>query len=226
MLLIFSTGYGQQIDRYLAFGPSTASYKGDLDERYSQIGGGFNVMIVPERDKLIQTAIELNIGKVSGQQSGYYSENNPEQTPNTFFQTSFTSISFSLRAYLYRKHNVKVYIGQGIGAMRFVPKDQYGNRLMDSSSTRKVDQETQESRENYSNLSLILPRNLGVQYTLKNQIAVSLDVNQQANRTDYIDNISALGNNAKKDKVLLFRFSVMIPILYKKTEESETPDPS
>ena len=49
--------YGQidstskKVDRYVAFGPSTSSYKGDLNSSYSKIGGGINFMIIPERDK-------------------------------------------------------------------------------------------------------------------------------------------------------------------------------
>lgn len=227
LITIFSNGQEieeQKIDRYLSFGPTITSYRGDLNSNYSKTGGGINIMIVPERDKLIQTSLELNIGRVTGQQSGYYSEAYPTFEPNTFVQTSFTSFSLNIRAYLIRKKNFKLYIGQGIGAIRFVPKDEYGNKLDTASNTRYLN--ASNSGESYENLSIILPRTLGASYRLKNAYRLSLDINQQGPRTDYIDNISILGESErKKDKILLVRFSVMIPILYQK-EIAEVADPA
>ena len=204
----------RKLDRYIAFGPSTAAYKGDLNENYSKIGGGVNIMIIPERDKLIQSTIELNFGRVTGENANYYSEEHPQFEPNTFFETNFVSFSFNIRAYLYRKNNWKVYIGQGIGAIRFSPKNEFGEKLDTITSSRYSNTETGIG-ESYGNLALILPRSIGVSYKFKNEYRINLDVNQQAPRTDYIDNIGTLGISKKKDKILLVRFSVMIPLIYK-----------
>lgn len=219
-LIVFAQQEKREIDRYLSFGPTITSYKGDLNSTYSKASGGLNMMIVPERDKLIQTSLELNIGRVVGQNYGYYSQKYPEFEPNTFFQTSFTSFSFNIRAYLYRKNNFKIYLGQGIGAMRFVPKDMHNNKLIENFDTRYNGQNS--SPETYNNLTLILPRVFGVSYRLKNDYRLSLDVNQQTPLTDYVDNISKLGTSSKRDKILLVRFSVMIPILFKKEENNAT----
>ena len=81
------------------------------------------------------TSLELNIGSVVGQNSGYYSTKNIEREPNTFFQTNFTSFSINLRAYVYRHKNFKVFIGQGIGGIRFVPKDELEEKLSTSALT-------------------------------------------------------------------------------------------
>ena len=205
----------KDIDRYIAFGPTITSYKGDLNSSYSNMNGGIHLMIIPEKDKLIQTSLELNIGRVVGENHRYYSLSHPTLQPNTFFQTNYSSFSLNIRAYLIRKENVKVYIGQGFGAIRYTPKDAYGNKFSDSISTRH------SSERSYRNLSIILPRTLGVAYKLKNGYQVSLDINQQAPRTDYIDNISVLGEEKrKKDKILQCRFSILIPITYKKEEVS------
>jgi len=204
----------KKLDRYIAFGPSTASYKGDLNENYSKIGGGLSIMIIPERDKLLQSTIELNFGRVSGQNSSYYSEKHPQSEPNTFFETNFASFSYNVRLYFYRKKNWKIYVGQGIGGIRFTPKNENGEKLDTINASRYENPET-GNIESYNNLALILPRTLGASYKFKNDYRVSLDINQQAPRTDYIDNIGTLGVSKKKDKILLIRFSVMIPLIYK-----------
>lgn len=171
-------------------------------------------MIIPERDKLIQTSLEMNIGQVTGENRDYFSETFPENEPNTFFQTNFASFSLNIRAYIYRKNNLKIYLGQGLGALRYTPKDVNNINLIDSITTRH------SSDDFNSNLTIILPRTIGASYKLKNDYRVSLDINQQAPRTDYIDNISKLGISKKKDKILLIRFSVMIPLIYKRLEWS------
>ena len=218
LTISFLNSFSQEkkIDRYLAFGPTISSYRGDLNQHYTKGDGSLNIMLIPERDKLIQSSLELNMGRVVGQKSGYHSEKLPQYEPNTFFQTTYASFSFNIRAYLYRKNNLKIYIGQGIGAIRYTPKDELYNSLLEQDSTRIFDRGQPET---YSNLSMILPRTIGLSYKLKNNYRLALDINQQAPRTDYIDNIGSLGVSKKKDKILLVRFSVMIPILYKKEKE-------
>ena len=112
-------------------------------------------MIIPERDKLIQSSLEMNIGQVTGENIDYYSATYPEYEPNTFFQTNFASFSINIRAYIYRKNNLKIYLGQGFGAIRFTPKDFNNNNLIDSLSSR-------HSNDDFnSNLAIILPRTIG-----------------------------------------------------------------
>ena len=210
----------QELDRLVSFGPATTSYSGDLNNSYSKLSGGFNIQIVTNRDKLIQTSLELNIGNIVGQNSSFQSNKNPQREPNTFFETGFGSFSFNLRAYLYRKYNFKFYLSQGIGGMRFVPKNDLEEKLIDKPITRNSDKET------YSNLVIIFPRALGISYLFKNDYGISLDISQLTPMTDYIDNISQLGNPNDYDQILMYRLGVMIPIIYKKekTKVEETTD--
>lgn len=205
------------LDRYVSFGPATTSYRGDLNNNYSKLSGGFNIQVVPNRDKLIQTTLELNIGNVVGQNSDFYSTKAPEKEPNTFFQTNIASFSFNIRAYLYRRNNFKFFIGQGIGGIRFVPKNELEEKLIEKNITRA------ESDKSYGNLAIILPRLAGISYAFKNDYGLSLDITQLNPMTDYIDNISKLGNAKKKDKILIYRLGVMIPIIYREKEAVRIP---
>lgn len=205
----------QNLDRLLILGPSITSYKGDLNKTYTKLSGSISVQIIPNKDKFFQTSLELNTGNVVGQNSTFYSSKDPSREPNTFFETSFTSLSYNFRAYLYRKNNIKFFIGQGIGGIRYVPKNEIGEKLIDKPITRNSDNET------YNNIALILPRLIGISYLFKNDFGISLDITQLNPRTDYIDNISILGNSNKKDKIILYRLGIMIPIIYSK-EKKET----
>ena len=197
------------LDRIVSFGPATTSYRGDLNNNYSKLSGGFNLQIIPNRDKLIQTSLEINIGNVVGQNSSFISENEPTREPNTFFQTNFASFSLNIRAYLYRKNNFKFFISQGIGGIRYVPKNELEEKLVSKANTRS------NSEKSYGNLTIMLPRTAGISYLFKNDYGLSLDISQLNPLTDYIDNISALGNSKKKDKILMYRLGIIIPLIYK-----------
>lgn len=101
-----------------------------------------------------------------------------------------------------------IYISQGLGLIRYEPKDENNEPLQ-----KKFD--TRASNETYNNVSLMLPTQAGINYILKNGYGVGLQAGWLNPQTDYIDNISQWGNRQKNDNTFLVRFAFMVPLTYK-----------
>lgn len=104
-----------------------------------------------------------------------------------------------------------VYLSQGIGFIHFSPEDDEGNSLADLPNTR-------EDQETYRQESFMLPTNVGVLYLLPNQYGVSVQAGFYNPMTDYLDNISQLGDSGN-DNILAIRFAFYIPLISEQKEE-------
>ena len=65
----------------------------------------------------------------------------------------------------------------------------------------------------------MLPTQVGANYFFKNTMGVGLQVGVLNPQTDYLDNISQLGNLENNDKVLSIRLMLIISIFEKEEEE-------
>jgi hypothetical protein len=102
-----------------------------------------------------------------------------------------------------------VYVSQGIGLIRYEPKDAQNNKLLNNFSSRA-------SNEAYSNVSAMLPTQAGVNYVLSNGYGIGFQTGWLNLQNDYIDNISQWGTRQKKDNALWYRFTLMVPLTYEK----------
>ncbi len=184
------------------------SYKGDLDQGYGAASLMGVLGIKLNKEKKLNGNFNLSFGQVSGHELDYAYKGNPDATPNTYFKTTFVAFNYDLQYNFIDKPNLKVYLSQGVGILRFEVKDQFSKSLSDQSSTRDIG-------EDYRNLTVILPTQLGLKYILPNDMGLGLQAGYYNTLTDYIDNISQWGNKSGNDNLLSLKFQLFVPLILK-----------
>lgn len=196
--------------KFLELGLSANSYKGDLSHQYKNWAGGFNIGIIYNHSKVMNGHFNFQLGGITAQNPGYFFDNGkePQPTPNKFAKSTFVSLNYNLRVHFYKKNGWFLYAFQGIGLLRFQPKDELNNKLLTQLSTR-------EENETYSNLTFCFPNGLGASYVLPQGYGVGLQAGWLNTTTDYLDNISVWGDRKKNDNILFYKVSFIVPLSYK-----------
>jgi hypothetical protein len=199
----------RKVTRFLELGISANAYKGDLSASYQKWTPAFQAGLKLNFKKRFNSHINLGIGSVSGENLNYSvrAENGTTPTPNTFFKTNFITVNYNLQVHLLKYKGLMVYLSQGLGIIRYEPKDARNNRLLADFSSRA-------SNELYSNVSVVLPTNAGINYIFSNGYGIGFQAGWLNLQNDYIDNISQWGTRQKKDNVLMYRFTFMVPLTY------------
>lgn len=209
VLLFCSLGLvAQDTELWLHTGVSMNAYKGDLSS-YDQYTSAFHVGAQLNRKLRVNGNVNIGFGFINGENRNFTfeSEQLPLPSPNRFFKTTFFYVNYDLHYNIIKKKNIIVYLSQGIGVMRFTPEDDDGNNLSEQQATR-------EDGETYRKETLMLPTNIGAIYLFPNQFGISVQAGLYNTLTDYLDNISNLGDS-KKDNILAFRFAFFVPVKYK-----------
>ncbi|MGL1886081.1 MAG: hypothetical protein OCD76_06170 [Reichenbachiella sp.] len=190
-------------------GVGSAQYKGDLGDGY----GGGNLVVHAglkfNNEKRFNGNLQLTIGQVSGNELDYTFDDgsgNPT-SPNTYFKSSLIGFHFEAQYNIIDRDKLKIYLAQGIGILRFSPKDEFGHDLSDNNETRPLN-------ESYGNITIMLPTSLGIKYELSNSWSLGLQSSFLNTMTDYIDNISQWGSNDKNDNIFYTRLNIYIPIKF------------
>ncbi len=192
--------------RFIEVGVGGNSYRGDLQAGYEKFSSGFHLGMQWMKKKRLNGAINLQIGNVNGQNPDYkYTGITEKTTPNKYFKTSIFTAHYEVQLNLIKRQRFRIFISQGIGILRFKPKDDQREDLSGQLPTRA-------EGETYGTIALILPTQAGAQYFLPNGLGVGLKMGWYNPQTDYIDNISQWGNKSGNDKLFNFRFSVMVPV--------------
>lgn len=201
----------QNIIRFLELGVSANAYRGDLTTKYEKWTQAFHVGIKLSRKKQLNGQIGITIGKVMGENINYTYETNtiPPPTPNKFFVTNFIIFNYDLRINIIKKDPFTLYISQGIGLMRFTPKDENNNDLASNPDSR-----AKEESNEYRNISFEFPFTIGALYSFKNGFGIGMQIGLLNQTTDYIDNISVLSNQKIRDNILQFKFCFYVPVLF------------
>lgn len=186
-----------------ALGTSMIAYSGELSN-YASFSAMFHGRLVQTRSRRLNPAIEMGWGKLTGNNLRYVSA---AGTPNRSFNTSFFQLAAHAQFNIIKKPQQRLYISQGLGLMRFNPMNDRDNRLLDQPNTRAPE-------ETYGNFTLLLPTAIGGTYHFPNHLGIGMEVGLMNTRTDYLDNISQLGNPEQKDNVLRVQFSVIAPLTY------------
>lgn len=199
----------KRVTRFLEIGVSANAYRGDLGIGNPKWGSAFQAGLKLNFKKRFNSHFNVAIGSVTGQNLDYRFEgaDTIPATPNLFFKTNFVAANYDLQIHLLKYKGIMVYISQGIGLIRYKPKDASNQSLGDNFDSRVAN-------ETYGNVSLLLPTQAGVNYIFNNGYGVGLQAGWLNPQTDYLDNISQWGNRKKKDNVLLFRFSFMVPLTF------------
>jgi hypothetical protein len=191
----------------LGLGTSMIAYSGELGN-YKSFSAMFHGRLMQMRNRWLNPAIELGGGKLIGSNVRYISETG---TPNRSFNTSFFHLTALIQLNIIKKPHQRLYVSQGIGMMRFNPKDDRNKLLLNQPETRAAD-------ESYSNFTLLLPTAIGGAYHFPNHLGIGMEIGLMNVQSDYLDNISQLGDAAQKDNVLRVQFSVIAPLAYGSSE--------
>lgn len=187
----------QDKTRAFFFGYSANSYSGDLSG-YGKFNNALNTGLSLNQNKKLSGELNLRIGSISGES---LSVRSPIES---YVRSRYVSVNFGATIRLINwKDRFKLHLTPGVGLMRFTPRDFENNQLADKNDSRKRGEE-------YSNIALVLPLKLQVQYEVTPLVAVSYDVGFLNPRTDYLDNLSELADPGNKDNVLLMNFNVFL----------------
>jgi hypothetical protein len=199
----------EKVSKFIEVGISPLSYKGDLSQGYEKWTSAFHIGLKRNTKKKVNGHFDLMIGSVEGQNINY--AYNTSASPNKFFKTNVASLNYDIQFNILKKERYILYISQGIGLIRFVPKDEFGEELSGKFNTRA-------KNEIFNNISFMFPQSIGFMYFFKNDYGAGFQLGRLTPATDYIDNISKLSNYKKPDNIFMFKFSVLAPISYKKNE--------
>jgi hypothetical protein len=182
-------------------------YQGDLETGIQNGQLLLSLGIKLNKNKRLNSNLMLSFGWLKGNQLDYSFEDgsNIPTTPNESFKTDYFSLNYELHFNIIHRDKFQLYLSQGLGIMRFVPKDENGNSLIDQPVSRPLG-------EDYRNLTIMLPTQLGFCYYLPNDFGIGLQTGYFNTMTDYLDNLSAWGKREGNDNVLFYRLNLNIPI--------------
>lgn len=191
--------------RYIWGGLSANNYRGDLQDGLPHYGPGIHLGLKLNRAHRLNGSFGIGFGSLNGQDPDFSSPAMAGVQPNQWFSTHFLSLDYSLQYHLIKKERYFIYISQGIGLIRYNPKDEQDQELLPQRSTRAAE-------ETYGNISLQLPTAVGLTYLLPNQWGLGLQASYLNTLTDYLDNIGSLGSKKGNDNVLQVRLMLFVPL--------------
>lgn len=183
-------------------GVSANAYRGDLADTYSMWSAAMHFGLKFAKKKRWNGHLNLSIGNIRGQNYAYEFDENA--TPNLFFRTNIVTLQADLQYNFIRTNHWIAYISQGIGLMRFLPKNEQGEKLQDLLTSRSVG-------ELYGNISAIFPSSVGLMYLFKNGYVLGFQASLLRPTTDYLDNISLWGQKAGADRIMLCKWHIAVP---------------
>ncbi|MEM9389247.1 MAG: outer membrane beta-barrel protein [Bacteroidota bacterium] len=187
----------------ITVGVSGNSYNGELSS-YSSWSSGLQIGWIFSPNKRLSGSLSAGLASVTGEDGDFtFQTNIGDPAPNTFVKTNYFYAHYALRFTFLRKGNVSAYLSQGLGFMRFTPKDEFDEELEDQDDTRNQD-------ETYRNISFMIPTSIGASYTFTNGFGINLELGLLNSTSDYLDNISELGSSGS-DNVLATRLALAIP---------------
>jgi hypothetical protein len=194
-------------DRSLLIGLSASAYRGNLSPSYRTFKPGLQLGLRFQRRKRLNGKAELSISQIEGGSYFQPSAQGSDRMPNTYFKSTLVSLSYQLQLNLINTNLIRWYLGAGFGLLRYDPKDENGTRLLTRNSTRAIG-------ETYSNITVMLPLNVGVEYKLNNRVALGLQAGWVNGQSSYLDNISKLssstGGGSGNDNVLSYQLNLSV----------------
>lgn len=209
-LLFTHSAHAQYPSRMLELGFGMNSYKGDLSSSFDKYSPTAHLGIYFHSEKRINFYLSGYIGNLNAQSTEYIS---PviNKSPKTFVETAIYGAQFEVLLNIYKKENFKFYLYQGLGIVSFSPKDAEGEDL-----TLDTNFEYRADGEEYSQMALTLPTGVGLLYVFKNGYSLGLKANLLNPQTDYLDNMSQLGDGGESnDQVFQTKLSFYIPLKLK-----------
>ena len=195
--------------RFVEVGLSAAAYRGDLNNAYQRWTPLAHLALHLQRRRRLNGSFQLTVGQVVGQ--GFAARLRGDQAaadgrqPNRDFRTSLLAANYALRLNVVSRPRFKVYLAQGVGLLRYVPRDREGNRLAGRSATLAP-------QEGYGAVTLFFPTAAGLLYALPNHYVVGVQAGWLNPTTDYLDNVGTYGTRNGNDNVAAYRFMLWLPL--------------
>jgi hypothetical protein len=203
-LLLPTLVIAQQPNMYIHTGPSVISYKGDMGD-FEKLNASFHIGLQLNKKKKVNGNFNIGFGEIS---DDFVPSSLPNvagvAAPNKFFKTTFFYFNYDLHINFVKTEKWLIYLSQGIGFIRFTPKNDLGENLQDDAQTRA-------DGEDYRNSAIMLPTSLGVIYFLPNNFGIGFQSGFYNTSTDYLDNISEFGSSSN-DNILAFRLALYAPL--------------
>lgn len=206
----------QEVRSFLQLGTSANAYRGDLQNSFDKWSSSFHAGLQLNTKHRFNGSFGISIGSITGQNLNpeFQPLENTRLRPNKFFRTSIITAQYNLHLNLLKTNEWIIYLSQGFGIIRFNPKDEFKNDLLDMIDTRAAN-------EAYTNVAIMFPTQAGVMYLLKNDFGFGIQAGLLNTMTDYLDNISDLGTRTGNDNLLMIRFSLFAPLVYNKNDLPE-----
>lgn len=184
-----------------------ASYKGSLSSTYAKWTPAYQIGIRFEKKKRINGMISICFGSVIGEDRNYKvpSGTNSNITPVNKFETTFTGIQYDARILLFHYKSFRFFMSQGLGLMRFTPKDWDGNNLTTRDRTRK-------QGESYNSTSLMFPTQIAMMVNFQNGMAIGFQAGWVNTLTNYLDNMDQLSSSGNGDNMAMYKVQFFVPL--------------
>jgi hypothetical protein len=188
-------------NKFLVAGANALAYKGSLQKSYARWTPGFQFGVYFQKRKLVNGMLTATFGQVIGEDRDYSkpAKFSDQIQPVSKFQTNIFSLQYELQLLLFRYKGFRLFASQGIGFLRFTPKDWEGNSLIEKDRTRAPD-------ESYSKNSIQFPTQVGLQYWFPNKMGFGIQAGWLNSTSKFIDNMSKLSGNEVADNIATFRF--------------------
>lgn len=193
--------------KFLFAGLNSISYKGSLSPTYAVWTPAFKFGVAFQKRKILNEMLSLTFGRFIGESRDYKlpSTANSSLQPVNRFRTDFISINYDLQILLFQYRSLRIFISQGVGLMRFTPKDWDGNILIDRNRTRNPD-------EDFNSVTLSFPTQIGLRYSFSNGMAFGFQAGWLNVRSNYLDNMNELSDNSRGDNLAVYRMQYFIPL--------------
>lgn len=196
----------QDAKRFLTLGVSATAYSGTLSQAYQTFSPSIHLGLRLNRKKRLNGAFTATLGSVSGHSLNYtFNKKYPDASPVSSFKTNFFIANYELSYNLIRKKNFTWYLSQGFGLMRFEPYSSDGKSLYAQTTSRAPG-------ETYNKITTVLPFGTGFYGLLPNGFGLGFQAGWWNTSTDYIDNLSKLGNGDGGDNMLFYKVCLLVPL--------------
>ena len=187
--------------KYVGIGFGSNWAKTDLSETYQKPNIHFSAYLQFAKASKWNTAAALSYGQLVSENREAVFLDRSEIQVNSFAQVIYQTVHFELMYHLVKREQLEIALSQGIGFMRFNVYDQLDVNLADQLDSRLPG-------EDYAGFTALLPLSLSARYLFQNNWGLQSKLSLMNSLTDYLDNISEIGNPDNNDNFLRMELSV------------------
>lgn len=195
--------------QFASVGIGSNSYIGDLSPTRTM--GQLNVLLRYQKmlDESLALQATVNVGEIEGE----YEPGDPiellgsSRTPNTYFSARVNSLDVGLKWYILKSNFVQLNASLGLGLLTYTIEDKEERSLNKREETRLPD-------EDYVLRAAYLPASIGLVFFHDKSISLEIEQSWSFTNTDYLDNISYLGDKSGNDHIVRHSLTLRYRLKY------------